>query len=118
MTGHLHDLAKRYDPLTRRHLWERNDYLLRARRYLLPEHAPILRVLVKLKERFASLPVTPDNFGLIHGDINVGNFMVDETGEITRFDECQYSWYAEGIAFQLYYLLRWYVPELGFASAG
>ncbi|MGW8821561.1 phosphotransferase enzyme family protein [Paenibacillus lautus] len=107
MTGHLHDLAKRYDPLTRRHSWERDDYLLRVRRYLPPEHAPILRVHVELKERFASLPVTPDNFGLIHGDINVGNFMVDETGEITRFDfdECQYSWHAEDIAIELYYLL-------------
>ncbi|MCM3257838.1 phosphotransferase [Paenibacillus lautus] len=107
MTGHLHDLAKRYEPLTRRLSWERNDYLLLARKYLPPEHAPILRVLVELKERLTSLPVTPDNFGLIHGDINVGNFMVDETGEITLFDfdECQYSWYAEDIAIQLYYLL-------------
>ncbi|QOT12358.1 phosphotransferase [Paenibacillus sp. JNUCC32] len=107
MTGHLHDLAKRYEPLTRRHSWERNDYLLLARKYLPPEHAPILRILVELKERLTSLPVTPDNFGLIHGDINVGNFMVDETGEITLFDfdECQYSWYTEDIANQLYYLL-------------
>jgi Ser/Thr protein kinase RdoA (MazF antagonist) len=55
----------------------------------------------------ARLPAAPDNFGLIHGDINVGNFTVDEAGEITLFDfdECQYSWYAEGIAIQLYYLL-------------
>ncbi|GAA0848766.1 phosphotransferase enzyme family protein [Paenibacillus glucanolyticus] len=107
MTGHLHDLAKRYEPLARRHSWERNDYLLHAREYLPPEHAPILRVLDELKERLASQPVTPDNFGLIHGDINAGNFMVDETGEITLFDfdECQYSWYAEDIAIQLYYLL-------------
>ncbi|XEC94043.1 phosphotransferase enzyme family protein [Paenibacillus tarimensis] len=107
MTGHLHELAKRYEPLTRRHTWERNEYLLRARKYIPPENVPILRALDELKERVASLPVTPDNFGLIHGDINVGNFSVDETGEITLFDfdECQYSWYAEDIAIQLYYML-------------
>jgi Ser/Thr protein kinase RdoA (MazF antagonist) len=72
-----------------------------------PEHEPILLALDELKKLLASLPVTPDNFGLIHGDINVGNFTVDETGEITLFDfdECQYSWYAEDIAIQLYYLL-------------
>lgn len=107
MTGHFHELAKRYEPLTRRHSWERNEYLLQARKYIPPEHAPILHALDELKESLASLPVTPDNFGLIHGDINVGNFTIDETGEITLFDfdECQYSWYAEDIAIQLYYLL-------------
>ena len=33
--------------------------------------------------------------------------MVDESGQITLFDfdECQYSWYVEDIAIQLYYLL-------------
>lgn len=107
MTGHLHELSKRYKPLARRHSWERNEYLLRAQKYIPPEHASILRALDELKERLASLPVTPDNFGLIHGDINVGNFTVDETGKITLFDfdECQYSWYTEDIAIQLYYLL-------------
>lgn len=107
MTGQLHELTKRYEPLARRHSWERNEYLLRAQKYIPPEHAPILLALDELKECLVSLPVTPDNFGLIHGDINVGNFSVDETGEIILFDfdECQYSWYAEDIAIQLYYLL-------------
>ncbi|CAM4338483.1 phosphotransferase [Paenibacillus alkaliterrae] len=106
-TGQLHELAKRYEPLARRHTWERNEYLLRARKYIPPEHELILHALDELNELLASLPVTPDNFGLIHGDINVGNFTVDETGEITLFDfdECQYSWFAEDIAIQLYYLL-------------
>ena len=55
----------------------------------------------------AILPVNTDNFGLIHGDINVGNFTVDESVGIAAFDfdECQYSWYIEDIAIQLYYLL-------------
>jgi Ser/Thr protein kinase RdoA (MazF antagonist) len=107
MTGHLHELAKRYNPVTRRHTWECNEYLLRAREYIPPEHESILHALDELKEHLASLPVTPDNFGLIHGDINVGNFIVDESGGITLFDfdECQYSWYAGDIAIQLYYLL-------------
>lgn len=107
MTGHLHELAKRYKPINRRHTWMSNEYLLRAGKYIPSEHEPILHVLEELKEQLASLPVTPDNFGLIHGDINVGNFTVDETGKITLFDfdECQYSWYAEDIAIQLYYLL-------------
>ncbi|MDQ0913897.1 phosphotransferase enzyme family protein [Paenibacillus sp. V4I5] len=107
MTGRLHDLAKEYKPRAKRHTWENNEYLLRAGNYIPSEQQPILLALDELKSHLASLPVTADNFGLIHGDINVGNFTVDESGEMTLFDfdECQYSWYTEDIAIQLYYLL-------------
>ncbi|MFC5529607.1 phosphotransferase enzyme family protein [Cohnella yongneupensis] len=107
VTGRLHELAKRYKPMAKRHTWECNEYLLRASNYIPLEHRPILLALDELKAHLAGLPVTADNFGLIHGDINVGNFTVDESGKITLFDfdECQYSWYAEDIAIQLYYLL-------------
>lgn len=107
MTSRLHDLAKQYKPTVKRHTWENNEYLLRARNHIPSEHQPVLHALDELKLQLASLPVTADNFGLIHGDINVGNFTVDESGGITLFDfdECQYSWYTEDIAIQLYYLL-------------
>ncbi|MFD1177831.1 phosphotransferase enzyme family protein [Paenibacillus puldeungensis] len=107
ITGQLHELSKRYKPLARRHSWERNEYLLRAREYIPPEHTSVLLALDELIERLNRLSVSSDNFGLIHGDINVGNFTVDETGGIILFDfdECQYSWFAEDIAIQLYYFL-------------
>ncbi|CAG7652953.1 Stress response kinase A [Paenibacillus solanacearum] len=108
ITGRLHELAKLYNPtIAKRHSWEFNEYLLRAKDYLPSELRPILFALDELKAQLASLPVSADNFGLIHGDINVGNFTVDESGRLTLFDfdECQYSWYVEDIAIQLYYLL-------------
>ncbi|RCW40851.1 phosphotransferase enzyme family protein [Paenibacillus prosopidis] len=107
ITGRLHELAKLYKPMAKRHTWECNEYLLRAEDYLPSELQPILFALDELRAPLASLPVNADNFGLIHGDINVGNFTVDESGEITLFDfdECQYSWYVEDVAIQLYYLL-------------
>lgn len=107
MTSRLHEFARRYKPMVKRHTWDCNEYLLRARNYIPSEDQPILLALDELKVHLTSLPVTSDNFGLIHGDINVGNFTVDESGEITLFDfdECQYSWYTEDIAIQLYYLL-------------
>lgn len=83
ITGRLHELAKRYKPVFRRHTWETNEYLVRAKDYLPAELRPILHALDEIKAELASLPVTSDNFGLIHGDINVGNFMVDESGKIT-----------------------------------
>lgn len=107
ITGRLHELTKLYKPMAQRHTWEFNEYLIRAKDYLPSELQPILHALDELKAHLTSLPVNADNFGLIHGDINVGNFTVDESGQITLFDfdECQYSWYVEDIAIQLYYLL-------------
>lgn len=111
ITGRLHDLARQFRPAkAKRHTWESNAYLLKAREYLPQECQPILLALDKLKLELAGLQVTSDQFGLIHGDFNVGNFTVDETGEMTLFDfdECQYSWFTEDIAIQLYYLLYVY----------
>ncbi|WP_058300621.1 phosphotransferase enzyme family protein [Gorillibacterium timonense] len=107
LTGRLHELAKPYKPSHRRHSWERNEYLLRARDYLPHEDEPVLFALEALKKHLASLSISSDNFGLIHGDINVGNFTMDDAGKLTLFDfdECQYSWYVEDIAIQLYYVL-------------
>lgn len=107
LTGRLHELSKHYSPKAKRHTWESNHYLVRAKEYIPSEFQPILDVLEELKEQLANLPVHADHFGLIHGDIHVGNFMVDGAGKITLFDfdECQYSWYVEDIAIQLYYLL-------------
>ena len=107
ITGRLHELAKHYKPTARRHTWESNQYLIRANDYLPSELQPILHALDEIKEHLADLPVNAENFGLIHGDINVGNFTVVGSGNITLFDfdECQYSWYVEDIAIQLYYLL-------------
>ncbi|WP_275589203.1 phosphotransferase enzyme family protein [Paenibacillus sacheonensis] len=63
----------------------------------------------------SALPRDSRTFGLIHGDIGVGNFCVDERGGITLFDfdEAQYSWFVEDIALQLYYLVYVYGGEDG-----
>ncbi|WP_336785738.1 phosphotransferase enzyme family protein [Paenibacillus sp. MMO-177] len=108
-TGRLHELSRSFKPTaaSKRHTWEKNEYLLRAECYLPQDHLPIVQALHEIKLELARWPVTPEQFGLIHGDIHVGNFTVDESGELTLFDfdECQYSWYTEDIAIQLYYLL-------------
>jgi Ser/Thr protein kinase RdoA (MazF antagonist) len=54
-----------------------------------------------------ALPKDDGAYGLIHGDIGVGNFTVRDDGAVTLFDfdEAQYSWFVEDIAVQLYYLV-------------
>lgn len=60
-------------------------------------------------DRLKHLDADINTYGLIHGDINVGNFLVDN-GKLTLFDfdEAQYSWFVEDIAIQLYYLVYVY----------
>jgi Ser/Thr protein kinase RdoA (MazF antagonist) len=56
-----------------------------------------------------------NSYGLVHGDIGVGNFLVNDEGIITLFDfdEAQYSWFIEDIAIQLYYFVYVYGGEEG-----
>ncbi|WP_369011133.1 phosphotransferase [Paenibacillus sp. MER TA 81-3] len=65
----MHELTKAFKLIKRRHEW--------------------LKYLKQDKE----------SYGLIHGDIKVGNFMVNHN-VITMFDfdECQYSWCVKDIA--------------------
>jgi amicoumacin kinase len=53
-------------------------------------------------------------YGLIHCDIGVGNFLVNDNGiTLFDFDEAQYSWFVEDIAIPLYYLVYLYGGEEG-----
>ncbi|MOA07567.1 Stress response kinase A [compost metagenome] len=69
----------------------------------------------KLVKTINELPKDENSYGLIHGDIGVGNFMVDEQRVVTLFDfdEAQYSWFVEDVAIQLYYLVYVFGGEDG-----
>ena len=48
-----------------------------------------------------SLPKENNSFGLIHGDLHLGNFFIDDTENkitIFDFDDCVYGWYMMDIA--------------------
>lgn len=49
-------------------------------------------------------PADPQHYGLLHYDLHMGNFFIDE-GKITifDFDDMQYGWYVYDIAMALYY---------------
>ncbi len=57
------------------------------------------RCLTELSE----LPVNDDNFGLIHSDVDAGNFFY-ENGTMTffDFDDCCYQWFGFDVAFVLF----------------
>jgi Ser/Thr protein kinase RdoA (MazF antagonist) len=117
LTGRLHRLSRSYRPDARygpRHDWSGNWFLRHVG--LVPATQPRVRAAcAELMETLRTLPRDEDAFGLIHGDMGVGNFTVDEDGGITLFDfdEAQYSWFVEDIAVQLYYLVYVYGGEEG-----
>jgi amicoumacin kinase len=53
-----------------------------------------------------SLPCEKSNFGLIHGDIHTGNFLIHENQpHLFDFDDAHRGWFNQDLALILYYIL-------------
>ncbi|MCQ6557283.1 phosphotransferase enzyme family protein [Paenibacillus mendelii] len=117
MTGKIHALSKLYQPedaSVRRQEWTDNYYLQNID-FLPDSQLRIKERYLQLVNEINNLSHKEDDYGLIHGDMGVGNFFINEQGDITLFDfdEAQYSWFVEDIAIQLYYLVYVYGDEDG-----
>nr|WP_240547920.1 phosphotransferase [Paenibacillus lignilyticus] len=117
ITGNMHALSKKYKPEDSsicRLEWRQNDYL-KDIDLLPPTHQRVKDNYSMMVEKLNQLPTDRDAYGLIHGDMGVGNFVMDGDGRITLFDfdEAQYSWFVEDIAIQLYYLVYVYGGDDG-----
>jgi len=100
--GSMHRVAKVYHPAhlsQRRPHWYEDDQILNARQYLPPEQLQAADELEEILQQFSQLPKSPDDYGLIHSDVNPTNFHVDN-GKITLFDfdDCAYNWFVNDIA--------------------
>jgi len=96
--GRLHTISKTYKPTyNKRNSWI--DQLDWSEKVLFefPEEREAIKELEVLKEYFLSLPITDENYGLIHYDFELDNVFYDEaTNCITPidFDDAIYHWYA------------------------
>ncbi|RAP32842.1 hypothetical protein DID77_04045 [Candidatus Marinamargulisbacteria bacterium SCGC AG-439-L15] len=62
-------------------------------------------VLIEISEWINSLPEEKESFGLVHGDVQENNFVVNDEGlHIFDFSDCCYHWFAYDIAYPLYYI--------------
>ncbi|MDR0272295.1 MAG: phosphotransferase, partial [Clostridiales bacterium] len=100
MLARLHLLSKEFTSETIRPDWREN--LFRAANILKEYNAPVsaLKEAVRLEEFFANLPVTNDNYGLVHYDFELDNiFYNPETSNfgVIDFDDSMYHWYAMDI---------------------
>jgi Ser/Thr protein kinase RdoA (MazF antagonist) len=105
ITGKIHKASKTYtSPNIKRNDWSENYYLKNLYNYIPKTETDIRIAYERLMMDFTLLNYNENSFGLIHGDINVWNFCISEN-QITLFDfdECQYSWFVEDIAIQLFY---------------
>jgi Ser/Thr protein kinase RdoA (MazF antagonist) len=57
-------------------------------------------------EELSALPKSKDCYGIIHDDVHIHNFFVDN-GHISLFDfdDCRFSWYADDMASALFYMI-------------
>lgn len=115
VTGRMHALTKGYDPASpelRRPRVEDEELIASATRYLPASDTAVLRELNETVAWLRTLPRERDGYGLIHGDLHHGNFLVDE-GRIAvfDFDDCGYFWFVADVAIPLYYILHGIPPE-------
>lgn len=107
LTGRIHRASKKYkikNESIKRHQWFDNYYLKNLEKFIPEEQAAIRNAYEVLRNQLISLRQDGESFGLIHGDINLGNFCVENNlVTLFDFDECQYSWFIEDIAIQLFY---------------
>ena len=115
--GKLHRLSSGYiTPNTKR--WTHGEVLDWIEETLLAlqvDGAPLAE-LALLREYFSSLPVNPQNYGLIHYDFEPDNLFHDEeTGicSVIDFDDAMYHWYVMDIVQALRSLKR-EIPESDF----
>lgn len=115
VTGKIHFLSKKYRPSSKeiqRHEWRENYYLQNIKKYIPDDQHKVYESYESIVNRINQLNKESDSFGIIHGDINVGNFLLSSKGiNIFDFDECQYSWFVEDIAIQLFYIIYVFLDD-------
>ncbi len=100
--GKLHALLKRYhDPSSSaRQSWR--DHLDLAKHHIAGDDELLLPEWQQVTAWAATLPTSPDDFGLIHFDFESDNLCWTEDGiGSLDFDDCAHYWYAADIAYAL-----------------
>lgn len=105
ITGRLHKASELFQSnYNNRKNWEENYYLKNRDVFIPITESEKRNAINDQILKISKLSSEQYDFGLIHGDINPGNFFVDgESITLFDFDECQNSWYIEDIAIQLFY---------------
>ncbi len=103
--GRIHALAKRYAPSisSRRFVWDEDDCILNAERYLPKSEEVVWAEYHQLMNWLPDYPKDEQSFGLIHGDFGATNFRCKaDRVTVFDFDDCCYHWFAYDLAVVIY----------------
>lgn len=108
-TGKLHALSRTYTAqgdAVRNH-WDQEEWLSDYRRFIPADQTLVLRRIDELLAKLRALPVTPDGYGLVHGDLHAGNVFIADNGDLTMidFDDSVYGWFVYDLAMVFYYII-------------
>ncbi|MDD3191559.1 MAG: phosphotransferase [Bacilli bacterium] len=107
--GTFHRLTKEYQPkdsIVERFTWDEDPLLVHMSEFLPPDDQIINQKYLTLRKRLNKLNKTKQNYGLIHTDVHMGNFFVDDNQLcVFDFDDCAYQWFISDIAIVLFYYL-------------
>jgi Ser/Thr protein kinase RdoA (MazF antagonist) len=104
MLGHLHAASMDY-PTASRMNW---DYNLPGLLKLVHDDPEAHDGLMHSAAAIAALPRDRNNFGLVHNDLHMHNYFIeDDTIWLFDFDCCLYNWFASDIACTWYFALSW-----------
>lgn len=103
ITGQIHLLSKYYDQNIR-YPWYENGYIKSRTKYIPESYIDVLENSDAVMEQIQGFNKNKNNYGIVHGDINCGNFYI-HNGEVVLydFDECAQDWFVDDIAIQLFY---------------
>lgn len=114
--GRLHHLSSQYTPGKSKR-WSHNDVLDWMQGVLMdfPEKSAALREVKLLRDYFASIPKSPNHYGLVHYDFEYDNVFYDDKSKscnVIDFDDSMYHWYAMDIEQALNSLQDCIPPEI------
>lgn len=104
--GRVHSLSKTSNLIhhLNRRQWHEKEFLIHMSDYLPAELSYVMDQYEILKRKLSQLPKNTDSYGMIHGDLNHGNYLnVDDDVVFIDFDEAEYSWFVSDIAIPLFY---------------
>ncbi len=111
--GRLHRISAAYRPslpgFTRPH-WFVSSQVKEAHRLLANKSDREADKLASLVNKLKNLPIAPDDYGLIHGDLHFANFLIQAGGKVSviDFDDCVFGWFAMDVAMALFDVLVLY----------
>lgn len=104
--GDLHKLTASYEGniINPKFQWDNDAYSWRGGNEILDSEVHLCERM--LLSKIHELPITSECYGIIHYNIHIDNFFVDN-GRIKLFDfeACQFNWYAADIASAIFFMV-------------